>query len=59
MIEVKIFLLVLSIVFLLRYAIEFIVKLGEDEPTPMKMNDLSKILIYLSISYIITYMLIT
>ena len=59
MIEIKIFLLVLSIIYLLRYVISFLVKLSEEEPTPIKISDISKIFIYLSISYIITYFFIT
>lgn len=59
MADIKIFLLILSIIFLLRYTIEFLIKLLEEEPSPMKISDISKLFIYLSLSYIITYMFIT
>jgi hypothetical protein len=56
--EIKIFLLILSVVFTLRFIVEFIVKLYQEEPVPMKINKTNEIFLYLSLSYIITSIII-
>lgn len=53
----SIFFFVLSIIFLLRYAIEFIIMLRDDNPKPMAINKVTEILIYVSVSYIITFLI--
>lgn len=56
--EIKLFLFVLSIIYSVRYLIEFGIKFFQDEPTPMKINEVEKTLLYFTSSYIITYFLI-
>jgi len=58
MLEVKIFLLVLSIVYTLRFAIEFIFKLFEENPSVLVISKYNQIFLYFAISYIITYFFI-
>lgn len=52
------FLLVLSIVYLVRFAVEFAVKLTQDNPQPLEINKTETVFMYLAFSYIITYFLI-
>jgi hypothetical protein len=56
--EIKIFFLILSIVFSLRFIFEFIVKLLQEEPVPMKISKVNEVFLYLSLSYIITSLII-
>ena len=56
--EIKIFFLILSVVFTLRFVVEFIVKLYQEEPVPMKINKVNEVFLYLSLSYIITSIII-
>jgi hypothetical protein len=56
--EIKIFLLILSIVYSLRFIIEFVVKLLQEEPVPMKISKTNEVLLYFSLSYIITSLII-
>jgi hypothetical protein len=56
--EIKIFFLILSVVFTLRFIVEFIVKLYQEEPVPMKINKINEVFLYLSLSYIITSIII-
>jgi|694.fasta_scaffold39382_12 hypothetical protein len=56
--EIKIFFLVLSFVYSLRFILEFIIKLIQEEPVPMKINKVNEIFLYLSLSYIITSLII-
>ena len=56
--EIKIFLLILSIVYSLRFVIEFVVKLLQEEPVPMKISKANEVLLYFSLSYIITSLII-
>ena len=56
--EIKIFLLVLSIVYLTRFVIEFGLRLFQETPEPMKLSKVEQISQLLSVSYIITYFLI-
>lgn len=53
----SIFFFVFSIIFLLRYAIEFIIMLRDDNPKPMTINKVTEIFIYVSVSYIITFLI--
>jgi hypothetical protein len=52
--KVKIFVLVLSIIYCLKYLFEFIVLLRQDDPPPMNLGVVEKVLLYLSMSYIVT-----
>jgi hypothetical protein len=56
--EIKIFFLILSVVFTLRFVVEFIVKLYQEEPVPMKINKINEVFLYLSLSYIITSIIV-
>lgn len=58
MLEIKLFLLVLSSLFLLKTLIEFGVKLTQENPEPMTFSNVEKTLQLISLSYIITYILI-
>lgn len=56
--ELKVFLFVLSILFLLKNVVVFILKFFQEEPEEMKFNIFEKIMIYISLSYIITYIIL-
>ena len=56
--EIKLFLFVLSIIYSLRIAVEFVVKLTQDNPEPMKISKVEQTLLLFSISFIITHILI-
>ena len=58
MLEIKIFLLVLSVIYSLRYVFEFVIKLIINNTEPIKLSKVEGILLYFSTSYIITYFLI-
>jgi len=55
--EIKLFLFVLSIIYLTKFVLEFIVKLFQENPEPMKSSKVEQTLQLLSASYIITYIL--
>jgi hypothetical protein len=57
MINILVFLMVLSIVYLLRFVSEFVIKLFSDEPSIMQLSQVDKAFLYLSISYIITFII--
>lgn len=56
--EIKLFALVLSLVFCTRFIVEFIIKLFDDNPTIISINKNQQTILYFAISYIITYFLI-
>lgn len=56
--ELKLFLLVLSLIFTLRFVIQFTIKLFQENPEEFKINKIEKVLIHFAIAYIITYILI-
>lgn len=55
--QIKLFLFVLSIVYSLRIIVEFLIKLTQENPEPMKLSKLEQSLQLISLSYIITYIL--
>ena len=55
--KIEIFLLVLSCVFLLKFVIEFLIQLKEENPKTITISNIERILFHLTISYIITYFL--
>lgn len=55
--QIQIFLLVLSVVFLLKFAIEFLLKLRDDNPKPIEITKVNQVFIYLAISYVITFII--
>ncbi len=52
------FLLVLSIINVLRFVVEFAFKLIQENPEPLEVTKTETVFLYLSLSYIITYFLI-
>ena len=58
MYQVKVFLFVISILFSFRLIAEFTIKLFQDNPEPLVLSKTEQVLIYLSASYIITFILI-
>ena len=52
--EIKLFLFVLSLLFICKNIIIFSIKLFETDPEPMTLTMTEKILLYLSFSYVIT-----
>jgi hypothetical protein len=55
--EIKLFLFVLSITYNLRFIVEFVIKLTQENPEPMKITSTEKVFVYFALSYIITYLL--
>jgi len=57
--QLKLFLFILSIIFVLRYLIELIFKfLIIEEPNPIVVTNTGEVFLYLSISYIITFLIL-
>jgi hypothetical protein len=56
--EIELFVFILSTLFTGTFAFNFILKLFQDNPEPLKISRLDGTLLYLAISYIITYFLI-
>ena len=56
--EIKLFLFVLSIIYTLRFIVEFGFKFTQENPEPMEVSAAEKVSVYLSLAYIITYILI-
>jgi hypothetical protein len=52
------FLLVLSIINVLRFVVEFAFKLTQENPEPLEVTKTETVFLYLSLSYIITYFII-
>ncbi len=56
--EIKLYLFVLSVIFQLKFVVEFLFKLIQETPTPIKINEIEQIFLYLASAYTITYFLI-
>jgi hypothetical protein len=56
--QIKLFLFVMSIIYTLRFVVEFVVRLTQENPEPMTMSKLDQTFQIISLSYIITYILI-
>ena len=56
--EIKLFLFVLSIIYSIRIIVEFVLKLTQENPEPMKLSKVEQAIQVLALSYIITYILI-
>jgi len=52
--KIEIFTFVLSSLYCLKHIIAFFVMLGQDDPAPIKIGTVDKILLYLSASFILT-----
>ena len=56
--NIELFVFVLSVVFILRFVGEFVVKLIQTTPDPLEINKYEKVILYIAVSYIITYIII-
>jgi len=56
--EIKLFILVLSSLFCLADLLKFTLTLTQEDPTPIKLGVINKILLYFATSYIITTIII-
>jgi hypothetical protein len=56
--QIKLFLFVIRIIYTLRFVVEFVVRLTQENPEPMTMSKLDQVFQIISLSYIITYILI-
>jgi hypothetical protein len=56
--EIKLFIFVLSVVFVLRFIFQFVYELTRENPEQLKLKETEKIFLYFAVSYIITYILI-
>ncbi len=56
--EIKLFLFVLSIIYSIRIVVEFVIKLTQENPEPMKLSKVEQAIQVFALSYIITYILI-
>ncbi len=54
---IELYLFILSIIFTLRFIIEFFVRFKEENPKPMVIDTPNRIFLYLAISYIITFLI--
>lgn len=52
------FLLVLSVVYVVRFVAQFVIELIQDNPQPLELTKTETMFMYMAISYIITYILI-
>ena len=58
MYQIKLFFLVLSIMYILRFLVELVIKLNQDDAEPISLSKLEQMVHLISLSYIITYFLI-
>jgi hypothetical protein len=57
MYQIKLFFLVLSIIYILRFLVELVIKLNQDDAEPITLSKLEQVVQLISLSYIITYFL--
>jgi len=57
MYQIKLFFLVLSIMYILRFLVELVIKLNQDDAEPITLSKLEQVVQLISLSYIITYFL--
>jgi hypothetical protein len=55
--QIKIYFFVLSLIFLLKFIFEFVSKLRDENPKAMDVSKTELSFIYLSIAYIITFII--
>jgi hypothetical protein len=55
--EINLFLFILSSLFSIKFLIEFLVRLREENPEPISVNKNEQVLLYFAISYIITFII--
>jgi Na+-driven multidrug efflux pump len=56
--ELQLFLFVLSIIYILRFIVELAIRLIQDNPDALTLKKYEQYLHYISLAYIITYILI-
>jgi len=56
--NILIYLSVLSTLYVLRFFVEFLMKLFSEEPSIMKLTKIEYVFLYLSVSYLITFIII-
>jgi hypothetical protein len=56
--EIKLYLFILSVIFQLKFVVEFLLKFTQETPSPIKISETEKIFLYLASAYTITYFLI-
>jgi len=56
--NILIYLSVLSTLYVLRFFVEFLMKLFSEEPSIMKLTKIESVFLYLSVSYLITFIII-
>jgi hypothetical protein len=56
--EIKLFVLILSLIFTLKFVFQFVIKLFQENPEEMKIDKNEKVLLHFASAYIITYFLI-
>jgi len=56
-VNIVIFFTVLSIVYLAKFLISFLVNFFSEEPKPMTLSKIDTVLIYLAVSYLITFII--
>jgi hypothetical protein len=56
--EIKLYLFILSIIFLLKYVVDFGLKLMSNNTEPVMLSKIEGTFLYLATSYVITYCLI-
>ena len=55
--QIKLFLFVLSIIYTLRFVVELVIRLFQDNPEPIKLSKLEQFYQFVALSYIITFIL--
>lgn len=55
--QIKLFLFVLSIIYTLRFVVELVIRLFQDNPEPMTLSKLEQFYQFVALSYIITFIL--
>jgi len=55
--QIKIFLFVLSIIYTLRFIVELVIRLFQDNPDPIQLSKLEQFYQFVALSYIITFIL--
>jgi Na+-driven multidrug efflux pump len=58
LLQIKLFLFVLSIIYILRFIVELAIRLFQDNPDALTLSKTEQFLHYVALSYIITYILI-
>jgi hypothetical protein len=55
--QIKLFLFVLSIIYTLRFVVELVIRLFQDDPDPLVISKIEQFSHYVALSFIITYIL--